>query len=102
MLRIDSLKLPLGAADAALRRAAAHALRTHEGNIRTCRLLRRSLDARDGVMWVCSAAVEVENEAAALKNCRNKNVMRYVPERYTLPGRVKTPEVRPVVVGAGS
>ena len=101
MLRIDSLKLPLGGDDAALRRAAAHALRTDEGNIRESRLLRRSLDARDGVMWVCSAAVEVENEAAALKNCRNKSVTRYVPKHYTLPERVKTPEVRPVVVGAG-
>lgn len=101
MLRIDSLKLPVGADDAALRRAAAHALRTDEQNILSCRLLRRSLDARDGVQWVCSAAVEVENEAAALKNCRNKNVTRYVPERYALPERVKVPEVRPVVVGAG-
>ena len=101
MLRIDSLKLPLGAADTALRRAAARALRTDERNIRACRLLRRSLDARDGVMWVCSAAVEVENEAAALKNCRNKNVTRYVPERYALPERVETPEMRPVVIGAG-
>ena len=101
MLRIDSLKLPLGGDDAALTRAAAHALRTDESKLLSCRLLRRSLDARDGVMWVCSAAVEVENEAAALKNCRNKNVTRYAPEHYTLPERVKTPEVRPVVVGAG-
>ena len=101
MLRIDSLKLPLGAADAALRRAAARALRTDERNLISCRMLRRSLDARDGVMWVCSAAVEVENEAAALKNCRNKNVTRYIPERYALPERVEAPAVRPVVVGAG-
>ena len=101
MLRIDSLKLPLGASDAALLRAAARALRTDERNILSCRLLRRSLDARDGVMWVCSAAVEVENEAAALKNCRNKNVSYYAPEHYTLPERIETPEIRPVVVGAG-
>ena len=101
MLRIDSLKLPLGAADAALIRAAVHALRTEERNIRSCRLLRRSLDARDGVQWVCSAAVEVENEAAVLKNCRNKNVTQCVPEHYALPQAVKTPEARPVVVGAG-
>ena len=101
MLRIDSLKLPLGADNAALLRAAARALRTDEKNIRVCRLLRRSLDARDGVMWVCSVAVEVENETATHKSCRNKAVTRYVPERYELPQSVKTPEVRPVVVGAG-
>ena len=59
MLRIDSLKLPLNPDNAALIRAAAHALRTDKGSIRACRLLRRSLDARDGVMWGCSAAVEV-------------------------------------------
>ena len=101
MLRIDSLKLPLNPDDAALRRAAAHALRTDEKKLLSCRLLRRSLDARDGVMWVCSAAVALDNEIAVLKNCRNKNVTRYVPERYTLPERVESPEVRPVVVGAG-
>ena len=101
MLRIDSLKLPLDADNAALVRAAAHALRTDAENIRTCRLLRRSLDARDGVQWVCSAAVEADRETAVLKNCRNKNVTRYSPERYTLPERIETPEVRPVVVGAG-
>ena len=101
MLRIDSLKLPLNSDDAALRRAAAHALRTDAQNILSCRLLRRSLDARDGVQWVCSAAVEVENESAALKNCRSKNVTRYVPERYVLPERIEASEVRPVIVGAG-
>ena len=101
MLRIDSLRLPLGADDAALIRAAAHALRTDENKLLSCHMLRRSLDARDGVQWVCSAAVEVNNEAAALKNCRNKNVTRYAPEHYTLPRSVEAPEVRPVVVGAG-
>ncbi|MDO4812402.1 MAG: FAD-dependent oxidoreductase [Eubacteriales bacterium] len=101
MLRIDSLKLPVGADEAALRRAAAELLRVSEDKIKSCRLLRRSIDARDGVHLVCSAAISVENEAAALKACRSKTVSRYAPEHYTLPETVKSPAVRPLVIGAG-
>lgn len=101
LLRIDAIKLPIGADDAALRQKVAEALRVSEDRLRSVRLLRRSIDARDGVMWVCSAAVTLDGEAALLKACRSKNVTRYTPERYALPAAVTAPETRPVVVGAG-
>ena len=101
MLRIDSLKLPVGADEGALRRAAADLLHVGENKIKSCRLLRRSIDARDGVHLVYSAAVTLDNESAVLKACRSKAVSHYAPERYTLPAAVETPDVRPVVVGAG-
>ena len=101
MLRIDNLTLPIGSDEEALRAACARALRVRADVLTSVTLLRRSIDARDGVKLVCSAAVEVKNEAAVLKRCRNKNVQPYAPKRYAPPARIDAPAVSPVVVGAG-
>lgn len=99
MLRIDGIKLPPGADEAALRTAAAHVLRTDA--IRSLTVLRRSIDAREGVRYVYSVAVTVDREDAVLRRCKSKNAARYTPAAYTLPAPVPAPAVRPVVVGAG-
>ena len=101
MLRIDNLTLPIGSGEEALRAACARALRVRADALTSASLLRRSIDARDGVKLVCSAAVEVKNEAAVLKRCRNKNVQPYAPRRYAPPAPISAPSVSPVVVGAG-
>ena len=101
MLRIDNLTLPIGSDEEALRAACARALRVNAAEISSVQLLRRSIDARDGVKLVCSAAVEVKNETAVLKRCRNKNVQPYAPKRYAPPAPISAPAVSPVVVGAG-
>lgn len=54
MLRIDNLKLPVGAKEDKLRAACAHALRVSEEALVSVHLLRRSIDAREGVKLVCS------------------------------------------------
>ncbi len=101
MLRIDNLKLPVGASEEELRAACAHALRVSAEALVSVHLLRRSIDAREGVKLVCAAAVEVRNEAGVLKRCKNKNVQPYAPKKYTPPAPVSAPEVSPVVIGAG-
>ena len=101
MLRIDNLKLPVGAKEDKLRAACAHALRVSEAALVSVHLLRRSIDAREGVKLVCSCAVEVKNESGVLRRCKNKNVQPYAPKKYTLPAPVSAPEVSPVVIGAG-
>ena len=101
MLRIDNLKLPVGATEEKLRAACAHALRVRADALTSASLLRRSIDARDGVKLVCSAAVEVKNESGVLRRCKNKNVQPYAPKRYAPPARIDAPEVSPVVIGAG-
>ena len=101
MLRIDNVKTEPGASVDALRRRAAALLRVDAGELTDFRILRRSVDARDGVRFVWSLAVSLKNEAAALKRCKNKNVSRYAPVVYALPEPVAAPEVRPIVVGAG-
>lgn len=101
MLRIDNLKLPVGAKEDKLRAACAHALRVSEEALVSVHLLRRSIDAREGVKLVCSCAVEVKNESSVLRHCKNKNVQPYAPKKYTPPAPVSAPEVSPVVIGAG-
>ena len=101
MLRIDNLKLPVGASEEELRAACAHALRVSAEALVSVHLLRRSIDAREGVKLVCAAAVEVRNEAGVLKRCKNKNVQPYAPKKYMPPAPVSAPAVSPVVIGAG-
>ena len=101
MLRIDNLKLPVRASEEELRAACAHALRVSAEALVSVRLLRRSIDAREGVKLVCAAAVEVKNEAAVFKRCRNKNVQPYAPRRYAPPARIDAPALSPIVIGAG-
>lgn len=101
MLRIDNLNLPVGASEEELRAACAHALRVSAEALVSVRLLRRSIDAREGVKLVCAAAVEVRNEAGVLKRCKNKNVQPYASKKYMPPAPVSAPAVSPVVIGAG-
>ena len=102
MLRIDNVKTEPGAGLDALRGHAADALRVREDELSELRVLRRSVDARDGVRFVWSLAAGVKNEAAVLKRCKNKNVSRYAPLVYRPPAPLAAPpETRPVVVGAG-
>lgn len=101
MLRIDNLKLPVGVKEDKLRAACAHALRVSGEALVSVHLLRRSIDAREGVKLVCSCAVEVKNESGVLRRCKNKNVQPYAPKKYTPPAPVSAPEVSPVVIGAG-
>lgn len=84
MLRIDNLKLPVGVKEDKLRAACAHALRVSEEALVSVHLLRRSIDAREGVKLVCSAAVEVKTNpafygAARIRMCsptRRRNIRR--------------------------
>ena len=101
MLRIDNLKLPVGADEKALRAACERARLVISAEISSVQLLRRAFDSREGVKLVCSCAVEVKNETAALKRCKNKNVQSYAPRRYAPPAPIGAPAVSPVVVGAG-
>ena len=101
VLRIDDLKLPVGAGEAELRSACERALRVSGDAILSVTLLRRSIDAREGVKLVCAVAVEVKNETGVLKRCKNKNVQPYTPKQYMPPAPIAAPEVSPVVIGAG-
>lgn len=102
MLRIENLKLPPGSGDAALRAQVLKVLRLPEERLLALRILRRSIDAREGVHWVYTVEAETANEDAVLRRCRDKRVSRAEPRpAYRLPQVVPTPDCPPVIVGAG-
>ena len=101
MLRIDGLRLRPGEEEAALRPLAARALRIREEELISLRLVRRSLDARDGVFLVCSVLAAVKNEQRVLRRCRSRNVSAAEKLHYAPPAPVDPPAIRPVVAGAG-
>ena len=102
MLKIENIKLPPGASRDDLAAEAAQLLRVREADILSLRILRRSVDAREGVALVYTVEAAVRDEAAVLKRCRGKKVSRAVPRpAYVLPAPRPAPKTPPVVAGAG-
>ncbi|MBQ1805803.1 MAG: FAD-dependent monooxygenase, partial [Oscillospiraceae bacterium] len=101
MLRVDAIKTAPGASQEVLRQKAAAVLRVSPDAISALRVLRRSIDAREGVLFVWSVAVAVKNEAAILRRARSRQVSRLEETVYALPSAIAAPALRPVVVGAG-
>ena len=101
MLQIEGMKLSLEEDESLLAERAAALLRVPVGDVREVRILRRAVDAREGVHLVYTLHVGVKHEAQVLRRCRNKKVSRAEERSYRLPEPVPTPAVPPVVVGAG-
>ncbi len=101
MLRLEGLKLPLDGGEEQLKAKAAAMLGCRMGEIAALQVLRRAIDARDGLRFVYTVAVTVKDETRLLKRCRDRHVSRYAPEVYALPPAVSGGAVPPVVVGMG-
>ena len=102
MLHIENLKLPPGSGAAALRQEVLRLLRIPESELSELSILRRSIDAREEVRMVYTLEAEVLHEAAVLRRCRDRRVSKGTPRpAFRLPEAVSTPEIPPVVVGAG-
>lgn len=101
MLKLEGLKLAPEEKEAALHRRAARLLRIPEEDVLSVQVLRRSIDAREELHLVYTVAAEVRQEKQVLRRCRDRRVSRFTPERYALPEVLSSPEVPPVVVGAG-
>ena len=100
MLKIEGLKLAPGESEALLYERAAAALRV-KAPLHTLHILRRSIDARDGVTFIYTVFAALEIEERVLRRARNKSVSVYAPAFYELPPMIVPPVVRPVVIGAG-
>ena len=61
MLRIENLKLPPGGGLPALRAEVLHILRIQENALLSLHILRRSIDAREGVRMVYTVEADVAN-----------------------------------------
>ena len=100
MLRLEGIKLNLDEKQAQLKGKAAARLRCPIEAITDLRILRRAIDAREGLQFVYTVAVAVKNETQVLRRCRDKRVTVYKPEQYHLPAPVAC-HTPPVVVGMG-
>ena len=70
MLKVENIKLPPGADMGALSAETARILKVREKDLLSLRVLRRSVDAREGVSMVYTVEADVKNEADVLKRCR--------------------------------
>ena len=94
MLRIDNIRLQPGQSTDELLRRAAAILRTAPGTIENLTILRRSIDARDGVSLLYSVRVSAKHENQILKRCRSKQVSAYEKVKYHPPKNRKSAELR--------
>ncbi len=103
MIEISSLRLPLSYTEQDLRRQAAKRLGIPERALLSCRLHRRSVDARKKpqLLFDITVGVTVKDEDSVLAHCQHTSVKRYAPAPYILPKPQKEPTRRPVVVGSG-
>ena len=103
MLKIESIKLSPGQGMAVLTAEAARLLRVREKDLLSLKVVRRSIDARKGEVFVVyTVEAAVKDETAVLKRCRDKKVTRLERKPgYLLPASLPAPEIPPVVVGAG-
>ena len=101
MLQIERVVLSLEESEDCLPEKAAAILRLPPREIQSLTILRRAIDAREGVCLVYTLRVKVKNEEKILRRCRGRQVSRAEKEHYRLPPPVQPPAVPLVVVGAG-
>ncbi|MGN1080616.1 MAG: NAD(P)/FAD-dependent oxidoreductase [Acutalibacteraceae bacterium] len=100
MLRLTSVRIPLNAGKKAMLEAAAAAMHTDAGEIKSIKLVRKSIDARRGkVAFVCSFNVEVKCEEKILKKC--KSASKIIEKPYEFPAVSAKPEKPVAIVGFG-
>ncbi len=102
MLRLTQVKMPLDASEQEFYREVARRLKIPEKTIKSLKVSRRSVDARnkEDVRFVFSIDVELENEIQILKKSRAKNV-ELIPTQKSQPVLKKAFAKRPIVVGSG-
>ena len=94
MLKIENIKLSPGTSQAALAAEAARILKVREKDLRHLQVLRRSVDAREGVFMVYTVEVSLPEEAAVLRHTRNRKVSLCPPRPdYHPPAPQKAPQL---------
>ena len=74
MLQIEGIKLALDQDEGLLRRKAAAELGVPEAALRDFRIFRRAVDAREGVRFVYTLRVSVQDEGRVLRRCKSRGV----------------------------
>ncbi len=101
MLRVPDLALPLDFTHEMLLLEAAKALHCNKDDIAELNLVRRAVDARRNVQFICTVDVLLHQEGRFLKRLPKSTKIKQV-QPYHMPDYPKrTLPHRPVVIGAG-
>ena len=85
MLQIENIKLALEEDEALLPRKAAAALGVPASEIGEIRVLRKAIDAREGVRFVYTLQAAVKNQDKVLRRRRTRGVFPATEAVYRLP-----------------
>lgn len=101
MLLINNVNLSLDTDFDQLISSVAKELKISPDNIISCKLYRKSVDARkrNNVHFCCSVLVEAKCEEIILRKSKNASI--YTPKTYEWQKCKTTPTNRPMVVGFG-
>lgn len=102
MIRVRQVKLPIDSTD--YKTKLAKKLRINEKNIRSFKIVKKSIDARnkDNLMFVYEFDVYVSNEQEVLKKNKSNDVFTTPNEdyKYITDGLINITD-RPVIIGSG-
>ncbi len=104
MIRLNEIKMPLGATEHEVKLAAAKALKIKESNIKEFSLARRSIDSRkkDNIILVYSVDLETDlNEESVVASFPQNKAFVTKKYAYELPEAKRNFPLRPVVAGFG-
>ncbi len=104
MIRLNELKMPLGATEQEVKIAAAKALKIKEQDIKDFSLARRSIDSRkkDNIILVYSVEIETDlNEEKIIAGFAPNKAMITQKYNYEIPSPKRNFPLRPVVAGFG-
>ena len=104
MIRLNELKMPLGATNEEIKNAAAKVLKISPGDIKEFSLARRSIDSRkkDNIIHVYSVDIETDLDENSIAEKFPQNKV-FVTQRYHYeqPEAKRNFKLRPVIVGFG-
>ncbi len=104
MIRLNEIKMPLGATEQEVKTAAAKVLKIKEEDIKSFSLARRSIDSRkkDNIMLVYSVEIETElNEENLIAGMLPNKALITERYNYKVPEAKRDFKFRPVVAGFG-
>ncbi len=104
MIRLNELKMPLGATEQEVKIAAAKALKIKEQDIKDFTLARRSIDSRkkDNIILVYSVEIETDlSEEKIIAGFAPNKAMITQRYNYEVPSPKRNFPLRPVVAGFG-
>ena len=97
MIRVNNIHLSLDYDDKSVRKAVARQLRIEEKSIKSCKIFRRSVDARkkDSIYFLTTVDAELNiNEDKVCKKCGNAQIARKYEYNQMKFGNAPSPIVR--------